>query len=346
MSALERRLRATSGRSVTSPRRADLTLPSVRLPRSPRVALVLAVVGPVLITLALLPFRSDLGLGGMLFCLLIVVVVVAGIGGVRPALVAVVVGFAAGVIVFSRPLGSLPLDRPVDLVALVAFLVVGGAVGLLVDDLTRLAADLAASRTRVVAAADEARRQIERDLHDGAQQRLVSLGLELRAAQTAVPPELHQLDDELSKIVLGLADVQDELREIALGIPPAILAEGGLGPALKTLARRSAVPVSLDVKVNGRLPERVEVAVYYVVAETLTNAVKHANASVVRVEVEETPRALRVSVTDDGDGGADPARGSGLVGLKDRVGSLGGTIAVQSPPGAGTSVQVVLPLHV
>jgi signal transduction histidine kinase len=303
---------------------------------------VLAVVGPVLITLALLPFRSGRGLGGMLFCLLIVVVVVAGIGGVRPALVAVVVSFAAGVIVFSRPFGSLPIDRPVDGVALIAFVVVGGAVGILVDDLTRLAADLAASRTRVVAAADEARRQIERDLHDGAQQRLVSLGLELRAAQTAVPPELHKLDGELSRIVEGLADVQDELREIALGIHPAILAEGGLG---QTLARRSAVPVALDVRVNGRLSERVEVAVYYIVAETLTNAAKHANAAVVRVEVEETPRALRVSVTDDGAGGADPARGSGLVGLKDRVGSLGGTIALQSPPGAGTSVHVVLPLH-
>ena len=214
--------------------------------------------------------------------------VVAGIGGVRPALVAVVVGFAAGVIVFSRPFGSLPIDRPVDLVALVAFVVVGGAVGILVDDLTRLAADLAASRARVVAAADEARRQIERDLHDGAQQRLVSLGLELRAAQTAVPPELTELDGELSRIVQGLADVQDELREIALGIHPAILAEGGLGPALKTLARRSPVPVELDVRVNGRLPERVEVAAYYVVAETLTNAAKHAHASVVRVEVEET----------------------------------------------------------
>ena len=174
--------------------------------------------------------------------------VVAGIGGVRPALVAVVVGFAAGVIVFSRPFGSLPIDRPVDLVALVAFVVVGGAVGILVDDLTRLAADLAASRARVVAAADEARRQIERDLHDGAQQRLVSLGLELRAAQTAVPPELPELDDELSRIVQGLAEAQDELREIARGIHPAILAEGGLGPALKTLARRSPVPVELDVR--------------------------------------------------------------------------------------------------
>jgi signal transduction histidine kinase len=305
---------------------------------------VLAVAAPVLITLALLPFRSDLGLGGVLFCQLIAVVVVAGIGGVRPALVAVVVGFAAGVIVFSRPFGTLPIDRPVDLVALIAFLVVGGAVGILVDDLTRLAADLAASRARVVAAADEARRRIERDIHDGAQQRLVSLGLELRAAQASVPPELTQLDRELARIAEGLAAVQDELRELALGIHPAILAEGGLGPALKSLTRRSPVPVALDVRVDGRLPERVEVAGYYVVAETLTNAAKHADASAVRVEVEQSVGALRVTVSDDGAGGADPARGSGLVGLQDRVGALGGRVAVESPPGRGTTVRAVLPL--
>jgi signal transduction histidine kinase len=325
-------------------RRLDLPARSLRFPRSERVAWILAVAGPVLITLALLPFRSDLGLGGVLFCQLIAVVVVAGIGGVRPALVAVVVGFAAGVIVFSRPFGTLPVDRPVDLVALIAFLVVGGAVGILVDDLTRLAADLAASCARVVAAADEARRQIERDIHDGAQQRLVSLGLELRAAQASVPPGLPQLDRELSRIAEGLAAVQDELRELALGIHPAVLAEGGLGPALKSLTRRSSVPVALDVRVDGRLPERVEVAAYYVVAETLTNAAKHAHASAVRIEVEQNGRALHVRVCDDGAGGANPARGSGLVGLQDRVGALGGTIAVQSPPGGGTSVRAVLPL--
>ena len=220
--------------------------PALRFPRSKRLAWALAVAAPVAITAALLPFRSDLGLGGVLFCLLICVVVVAGIGGVRPALLAVVVGFAVGVIVFSRPFGTLPIDRPVDLVALVAFVVVGGAVGILVDDLTRLAADLDASRARIVAAADEARRQIERDLHDGAQQRLVTLGLELRAAQATVPPELSELDRELTRVVQGLAATQDELREIAAGIHPAILAEGGLGPALKSLARRSPVPVELD----------------------------------------------------------------------------------------------------
>jgi signal transduction histidine kinase len=205
-------------------------------------------------------------------------------------------------------------------------------------------ADLAASRARIVATADDTRRRIERDLHDGAQQRLVSLALELRAAQEAVPQGLGELEDELSRLAQGLASVMDELREMARGIHPAILAEGGLGPALKMLARRSPIPVELDVRVDARLPERVEVATYYIVSETLTNAAKHAHASVVHIEVEALDRALRVSVHDDGAGGVDPTRGSGLVGLKDRVEALGGAITAESPPGAGTSVRVELPL--
>jgi len=205
-------------------------------------------------------------------------------------------------------------------------------------------ADLAASRARIIGAADETRRRIERDLHDGAQQRLVSLALELRAAQRAVPRELGELNAELSSVAEGLVNALDGLREIARGVHPAILAEGGLGPALKTLARRSLIPVVLDVRVEARLPERVEVAAYFVVSETLTNAAKHAHASVVHVDVEAVDRVLRLSIRDDGAGGADPARGSGLVGLKDRVEALGGTITVQSARGAGTSVDVELPL--
>jgi signal transduction histidine kinase len=205
-------------------------------------------------------------------------------------------------------------------------------------------AEIAASRARMVAAADETRRQIERDLHDGAQQRLVSLGLGLRAARAAVPPALGELDGQLSRVAEGLARVQDELREFARGIHPAILAEGGLAPALKTLARRAAIPVELDVRTQSRLPERVEVATYYVVSEALANVVKHADAKLVHVELETVDRLLRLFVSDDGTGGADPTRGSGLVGLKDRVEALGGTIAVKSPPGAGTSLLVELPL--
>jgi signal transduction histidine kinase len=172
----------------------------------------------------------------------------------------------------------------------------------------------------------------------------VSLRLELRAAQAAVPPELSELEAELSRVAGGLASVLDELREMARGIHPAILAEGGLGPALKTLARRSPIPVKLDVQVQGRLPERIEVAAYYIVSETLTNAAKHARASVVRVDVETVDGMVRVSVCDDGTGGANPAEGSGLVGLKDRVEAIGGTLAVRSPLGAGTSVDVRIPL--
>jgi signal transduction histidine kinase len=204
--------------------------------------------------------------------------------------------------------------------------------------------DLDASRGRIVAASDEARRRIERDLHDGAQQRLVSLGLALRAAQTAVPPQLGGLEGELTNVAEGLANVLNELREMARGIHPAILAKGGLGSALKTLARRCPVPVELDVRAQARLPERVEVAAYYVVSEALTNAAKHAHASVVNVEVETVEGALRLRVRDDGVGGADPVRGSGLIGLKDRVEALGGTLAVQSPAGAGTTLRVELPL--
>jgi signal transduction histidine kinase len=204
--------------------------------------------------------------------------------------------------------------------------------------------ELKASRARVVAAADKARRQIERDLHDGAQQRLVSLTLALRTVQMGVAPGHRELDGDLARIAEGLTSVQDELREIARGVHPAILAQGGLAPALKSLARRCTVPVQLDVRTEPRLPERVEVAAYYVIAEALTNAAKHANASVIQVDADATDQVLRLRVRDDGAGGADPIRGSGLVGLKDRVEALGGTITVQSPAGAGTSLHAELPL--
>jgi signal transduction histidine kinase len=205
-------------------------------------------------------------------------------------------------------------------------------------------AELTASRARVVATADETRHRIERDLHDGAQQRLVSLALQLRAAQASVPPELAELQAELDRVAAGLTTAIDELRELARGIHPAILAEGGLGSALKTLARRSAVPVELEVRTDARLPERVEVGAYYVVSEALANAAKHAQASAVAVDVEAHNAVLRVSVRDNGRGGADFARGTGLVGLKDRVEALGGRISVESPPGAGTAMQVELPI--
>jgi signal transduction histidine kinase len=205
-------------------------------------------------------------------------------------------------------------------------------------------AELAASRARIVAAADDTRRRIERNLHDGAQQRLVALGLELRAAQATLPPELGELRSELASVAEGLASVQEELREIARGIHPAILAEGGLAPALKTLARRCGVPVELEVRAQSRLPDTIEVAAYYVVSETLTNVAKHAQASVVQVEAEAAGGILRLDVRDDGVGGADTSRGSGLAGLRDRVEAVGGTLTLQSAIDAGTSVHVELPL--
>jgi GAF domain-containing protein len=205
-------------------------------------------------------------------------------------------------------------------------------------------AELAASRSRIIAAADDTRRRIERDLHDGAQQRLVALGLELRAAQAAMPPGLDNLNGELDHVADGLTRVQQLLREIARGIHPAILAHGGLGPVMKTVARQSPIPVRLDVRGLVRLSERVEVAAYYVVSEALTNAAKHSAASVVDVEVAADDGCLRLHVRDDGTGGADPTKGSGLVGLKDRVETLGGSITVDSRPGTGTSLLVEIPL--
>jgi signal transduction histidine kinase len=206
-------------------------------------------------------------------------------------------------------------------------------------------AELAASRARIVTAADETRRQIERDLHDGVQQRLVSLMLEQRSAQEMVSPELHELQAQLSRVVDGLAGALEELQEISRGIHPAILARGGLAPALNTLARRSAVPVELEVRAETRLPEPVEVAVYYVVSEALTNTAKHAHASAVHVVVEARDGVLELSIRDDGSGGADPTRGSGLIGLTDRVDALGGTIEVESPVGQGTTLLITLPLR-
>jgi signal transduction histidine kinase len=208
---------------------------------------------------------------------------------------------------------------------------------------TESRAALAASRTRIVAATDEARRRIERDLHDGTQQQLVSLILELRAVQAAVPAQLGDLERELSRIADRLVGVFDEVREISHGIHPAILSRRGLPPALKALARRSAVPVELDLRAGRRLPEQVEVAAYYTVSEALANAAKHARASAVHVELDTPDAIVRLAIRDDGIGGADPARGSGLVGLSDRIEALGGTLEVTSPAGGGTTLLIEIP---
>jgi len=205
-------------------------------------------------------------------------------------------------------------------------------------------ADLIASRARIVAAADDARRRLERDLHDGAQQRLISLGLMLRRAENSLPPELHDQKRQLSAIGSGLSGVSEDLQEISRGIHPAILSKGGLGPALKTLARRSPVPVDLDLTIDRRFADSVEVAAHYVVAEALTNAAKYAQASEITLSARADDHNLNLSIRDNGVGGAYSRNGSGLIGLKDRVEALGGHLEVVSPPGKGTSLHATLPL--
>jgi len=205
--------------------------------------------------------------------------------------------------------------------------------------------ELAASRRRIVAASDETRRQIERDLHDGTQQRLVSLGLAVRAAEATVSPEREDLREELSRVAEGLAEAVEDLQEISRGIHPAILTKGGLGPALQTLAHRSPIPVGLNITMDARLAEPIEVAAYFVASETLANAAKHSQASRIDLSLSESDGSLELSVRDDGVGGADAARGSGLVGLTDRVEALGGSIRVDSLPGKGTKITAELPLE-
>ncbi|QDY75412.1 GAF domain-containing sensor histidine kinase [Streptomyces qinzhouensis] len=207
-------------------------------------------------------------------------------------------------------------------------------------------AALTASRARIVTAADSARRRIERDLHDGTQQRLVSLALQLRTAQLSVPPGAGELNRQLDEVAAGLVDAVDELRELARGIHPAVLAEGGLHAALKALARRSAVPVRLDLRTRERYPEPIEIAAYYAVSEALANTAKHAGADLVDVRVEVLDDRLHISVGDDGHGGADPRLGTGLIGLTDRIEALGGRLGLHSPRDAGTTLRLTLPLAV
>ena len=204
--------------------------------------------------------------------------------------------------------------------------------------------ELEASRVRIITAADEARRRVERDLHDGAQQRIVLLALKARMLAQSQAAQTTGLDAELRSLEVDLNGVLEELRTIASGLHPAALSQGGLAPALRTLARRSPVPVVLDVRLPGGVAESVEVAAYYFVAETLTNTTKHAEASRVDVTVELRDGRLCVRVRDDGVGGADPACGSGLVGLKDRIEAFGGTMTLDSPSGGGTTLVAQLPL--
>jgi signal transduction histidine kinase len=204
--------------------------------------------------------------------------------------------------------------------------------------------DLRAASARLVAAGDAARRRIERDLHDGAQQRLVSLSVMLNLARRQVEPgtpTAELLDTAMAELTAGLA----ELRDLARGIHPALLTERGLDQALAALAARAPLPVAITAPLDERLPPALEAAAYFVVTEALTNVAKYASASAAEVHIHRENGEVVIDVADDGIGGADPAAGSGLAGLADRVTALGGRLDVVSPPGGGTRVRAELPAH-
>ena len=204
-------------------------------------------------------------------------------------------------------------------------------------------ADLTASRARVVRAGDEQRRKLERNLHDGAQQRLVSVALMLRLARAKLgdgPEAAKLLDDASRELDTGLA----ELREIARGLHPAVLSDHGLLRALEALTARLPVPVDIAVELEERPPADVEATAYYIAAEALTNVARHAEASGARVAIRREGAVLRVEIADDGKGGADAAAGTGLLGLRDRAEAAGGTLGIASPPGSGTVIVASLPL--
>ena len=227
--------------------------------------------------------------------------------------------------------------------------------------------DLRTARQRIIAAADAERRRIERDLHDGAQQRLVALAVTLSVAESRIESdpagaaqlvaqareeaqlaakELRELARGIHPAVLsdhGLGPALEELRELARGIHPAVLTDHGLVPALEMLAERSSIPVELCATLDDRLPAPVEAAAYYIVAEALTNVTRHARASGATVSIARNDGHLTVEVSDDGGGGADPARGSGLEGLADRLDALSGRLEVASPPGGGTRLRAEIP---
>jgi signal transduction histidine kinase len=212
-------------------------------------------------------------------------------------------------------------------------------------DNAEIGAELHASRARLIAASDATRRRIERNLHDGVQQRLISLGLQLSTAEACLEPGQDVLRNQLARTAQGLTDVLEDLREISRGLHPASLSRGGLRPALKSLVRRLAIPVELNVSIDGRLPEPIEVAIYYIVSEALTNVLRYAHANRVRVDLSIDRGAVRVSVHDDGIGGAELGGGSGLIGLRDRTEALGGTFQLESPLCEGTSLLLKIPLR-
>jgi signal transduction histidine kinase len=231
-----------------------------------------------------------------------------------------------------------------------AFLDAAGAAARLALENERLQAELRlqleevrASRARIVQAGDEERRRLERNLHDGAQQRLLGLGLALQLARDGLGPAANGTADLLAEAADELRAALDELRELARGIHPAILTDQGLAAAVRSLAERSTVPVTIVALPEERLREPVEVAAYFVVSEALANVAKYAGASAVRVSIARSDSVTVIDIEDDGVGGADPSSGSGLRGLLDRIHALDGTLSVDSPTGRGTRIHVEIP---
>jgi PAS domain S-box-containing protein len=204
-------------------------------------------------------------------------------------------------------------------------------------------AELIASRARIIAAGDEARRRLERDLHDGTQQRLVRLAFDLQAVRTTMVDQ-RETHSELERLENETDTILEEVRELSRGLHPVLLSQGGLGPALSALARKSPIRVDLDANLDKRPSESIETAAYYVVSEALTNAAKHSQASAITVTLTTVDDLLRATIEDDGIGGAEASAGSGIVGLIDRVEALGGRFALDSPPGHGTTISIELPL--
>jgi signal transduction histidine kinase len=204
--------------------------------------------------------------------------------------------------------------------------------------------ELAASRRRIIAAGDEARRRIERNLHDGTQQRLIALGFDLQRARAALPDDQVDARAGLESVEQDLESVLEEVRELSRGLHPPLLSRRGLGPSVAALARRSPIPVDLQVDLPERPPEEIEIAAYYVISEALTNSVRHSQAASISIKVVSDGERLQATIADDGVGGAEPSLGSGLIGLVDRVDALGGRIVIASPPRQGTAISIELPV--
>jgi len=332
--------------------------------------LVAALIVPVLLSLALLPLRDHVS--DVLIALVLLTVSAAAVarGELLLSLVAAASTALSFDYFFTMPYDQFAIRSAQGVVTTVALIAAVPALGTWIGRLhgkeaarerelrekaeryveelaerqrqvEQLAAELTASRRRILAVGDEMRRRIERDLHDGVQQRLVTLSLMLRGIRDRVPADVRADADEVCD---GLAGTLEELRDLSRGLHPAILVEAGLGPAVRALARRSPLPVRVQMQADGRLPGSCEATAYYVAAEAFTNAAKHAAASAVDILIGRADGTLTVQVRDDGVGGADTARGSGLVGLRDRVEAVGGTMTLDSPAGAGTVLTVRLPV--